>query len=341
VITQTSNLADTIQALEALVQDCKDVVLDWRFLKFQSSPDEQSLTDTATDTKYLFKKCDDPSDAVGTHAVRQLCKMVGVPYSFFQDNRPSVRESFVGNWITSMAPKEDLEKLVLLKVREGQGLNVIRAILPVETVTIPYHTILKNLSAYPVDITVDLDSATGILRDDLVMHARLVYEDTLSDPQYFPGVAITVSDLGGSDIIIDLYLMHRQSKACFVALYGGKPFARVQIARVQPAEITEILSSIPARLKDEAETFLKSLEETEASYPGVERSCVIVSSKKDVPKKFKRAIHLEATSCFEDMATLKDFIRHAGLVAMSFDYSDRLKIERAAGSFGGLAYRKS
>jgi hypothetical protein len=41
------------------------------------------------------------------------------------------------------------------------------------------------------------------------------------------------------------------------------------------------------------------------------------------------------------MATLKDFIRHAGIVAKDFGYSDRLKIERAVGSFGGLAYGKT
>jgi hypothetical protein len=340
MITTATSLSEAIQALEVNVQDCKDIVVDLRFLKFSSDDEEQSLTDTATGAKYLFKNFDDPKDPVKSHALRQLCKLSGVPYNFFHENRPPVRESIVGNWLKSKAPKEGDETLILLKVREGQGLNIIRAILPVESVTIPYADVLKALVNYPQDVTVSLDYVVGTDRDELQMHARLVYEEELEGSEYYPGLAITVSDLGASDLIIDLYLMHKESKACMAAQYGGQPFAKVQFAKVQPAEILEMLSSVPCRLKDEFINFLQALTDTEGSYPGVERACVLVSSKKNVPKNFKRAIHLEASECFEDMASLRDFLRHAGVVAKAYGYSDRMKIERAAGSFGGLAYGK-
>jgi hypothetical protein len=330
-----------IESLDKHVEDCKDVVLDLRFLKFSSDDEEQSLTDTSTNVKYLFKAFDDPRDADKTHALRQLCKLAGVPYAFFADNRPPVRESIVGNWLKSMAPEEGDEILTLLKVREGQGINVIRAILPVDYATVTNANVLRCFCSYPTDTTVDLDSVVGTDRDELLFQARIFYDDALEGDEYYAGVVVTTSDLGSSDLIIDLYLMHKESKSCMAAQYGGKPFAKVSFTGVQPAEILEILNSVTARLKEEAPRYLQSLKDAEGSYPSVERACVLISGKKGVPKKFKRSIHLEATECFEDMATLKDFIRHAGIVAKDFGYSDRLKIERAVGSFGGLAYGKT
>lgn len=338
--TLTSTLTDLHKDLEQHNQDCKDVVVDLRFIKFQSDDDEQCLVDSADGTKYLFKASQDSGDETSTHALKQLCKMVGVPFTFFQENRPPVRESLVNNWLKATAPKEGEETLFLIRVREGQGVNVIRAILPVTCVPLSNEAVVKAISNYPEDINIDLDSVVGGERDALVFQARLVYEVPLEGEEYYPGVIITNSEVGASDLIIDLYLIHKESKACMAAEYGGKPFAKIQYSGVQPAEALELLNSIPSRLKEEAPIYLESIKEYEGSFPTVERACVLLSNKKGVPKKFKRSIHLEATECHDDMGTLKDFLRHAGLVAKAYDYSDRLKIERAAGSFGGLAYSK-
>jgi len=339
---RSENLQDVIRRLEAIDENCVDVVIDLRRVKFHSDDEEMYLHDEATNERYMFKASPDkPMDPVRTQAQRQFCKIVGVPFPFFASNRPNVRNQMVGQWLASYAPKEGDETLVMLRIREGAPTKAIRAVLPINYAVLPLHEIVSSLAVFPEEVTIDVDedACTGMERDCLTTHVRIIYNKEL-DGEYTVGVAITASEVGASDLIIDSFLYHAESKTYAVAQYGGQPFAKIQYARVQPTEVQEMLNSIPSRVHEDAVRYLDSLTDSEGSFPGLERSCMLLSKIKGAPSKLKRSILLEAQDAGDDMGTSKDFVRHAGRVAKDFDAPNRLKVERVIGSFAGLKYEK-
>lgn len=342
MVQLTPEFSELLENLSRNSENCKDVVVDMRFLQFFVDDEEMYLLDKAMNVKYMFKSFEDLSDKEKTLSIRQLCKMVGVPYQFFCDNRPVVRNQIVNSWMRSSAPEEGDETLMLLKVREGGSTSVIRAILPVEYVTVPLGDLLGYLTNYPkTDALLHVDIVNGAERDAGVFHARVLFNELLEGSEYSFGVALTTSELGVSDLLVDTFLYHNETKTYLFTQYGGVPFSKVQYTKVQPSEISEMLNALPTRVQQEAPRYLESLTEGEEAFPGVERACVLLSGKKGVPKKYKRAIHLEAENAHDDMANLKDFLKHAVMVAKDYPLSDRVHVERAAGTFGGLSYAKN
>lgn len=337
----SSELNDLLFSLSKQKEGCLDVVVDLRYLHFVSDDDEMYLLDKATQEKYLFKAVEDLKDLERSHSLKQLCKVAGVPYPFFCDNRPPERMRMVNSWIKATAPENGEAYPLLIKVREGGSTKVIRAILPPEYVTVPVGDLLTFLTNHPKkDVVIEVDSVSGEGRDELLFHARLVYKDILPGSEYCYGVALTTSELGSSDLLVDVFLYHVETKTYLFSQYSGQSFAKIMYTKVQPSEISEMLHALPERASQEAPRYLESLVEGEKAYPGIVRSCALISDMKGVPKKFQRAIYLEAENVKDDMETLRDFVKHAGMVAKAFGVSDRMKIERAAGSFGGLVYRK-
>lgn len=337
---KTEELDELLRRLAVSSENCNEMAIDLRRIKFISNEEEMFLEDKPTGEKLFFKmNKENPKDKLSTHAVRQFCKAIDMPFDFMMDNRPEKRNEMVNSWITSTAPEEGDENLILVKFREGGNIKVIRALLPLNYASLENDQVVSLLSKYPKDVEVDVDWHTGTERDTLSMHCRLIYKDEL-DGEYYPGVSIINGSLGSSDLIVDSFLYHIQSKTYLYTNYGNDPFAKVQYNKVQPSEVSEVLTNIPSRVHEEAEIYLETLNAKDQEYPGLERLCHLLSTKKGVPPKFRKLIYLEAESCQDDMETMKDFLRHAGMVAKDFSLNQRIKIERAIGSFAGMTYNK-
>lgn len=343
--------------LSVSAENCSDCPVDMRALKFSSTDEEMTLRDGNVGETYFFKfDKEKPSDPISTHAQRQLCRVLKVPFPFFIDNRPVERNRIVSSWLTANAPAMGDESLLNIKVREGGIIKVIRAIVPVNQVTLPHYEILDLLTGeLKGTVPVDMDLCVGDNRDDLVFHARFLFGEKIDD-NYRVGLSITTSELGASDLIIDSFLFHEESKTYLTAQYGKEPYAKMNYGRVQPNEIREMLKTLPDRVMDEGRKYLDAIDAIAPSYPGVERACALLSAKKGLPSKFKRALYLEAEASLvksgdseeeggvqkrhSGMDTLHDFARHAGIVAKEFDINARVKLERAIGSFCGLNFDK-
>lgn len=330
------------RGLSENAEGCEVKTLDMRFLEFLADEEEMSLMDHATGTKHLFKAIDNPKNPAQTHAVRQLCAKVGVPYSFFMDNRPPFRSQVVNSWIKSLAPKEGIEFPFTLFVRESKDLSVIRAVTDPSYAAVPLEKAVLLLSeGYPKpDMEVWVDLTEGTEKDSLIFHTRIIYNDETVGSEYVPGISVVMSDLAAMDMTVDAFLYHPGSQTYLVAQYGGQPMIKFQHYKMQPSDILEVLRKLPARMMEELPRYLDSLKNTELVYPGVDRACVLLSGKSGLPKKFRRAVHLEAQDSAEIMQDLPGFLIQAGQVAKNFDSSDRLKIERALGSFAGMSYGK-
>ena len=337
----SEDLQELIRRLSVSAENCTDIAVDLRTIKFESTDDEMFLVDASIGEplKIKFSK-DDPNDATTTHAQRQFCKVIGVPFKFFMENRPIDRNRIVKSWISSLAPAEGDETVRVVKVREGGIIKVVRAVLPVSYTTMFNSEIVELLTnSEDPNLKVDLDWCSGDSRDDLLFHARIIYGEPLAG-DYRVGVSLLTSELGASDLVIDSFLYHEPSKTYMMANYGKEPFAKLQYGKVQPTEITKVLSTISSRVLEEATRYLDTAMQYSESYPGVEKACAILVARKGMPTKFKRPMYLEAEGAHDDMGTLLDFTRHAGLVANDMDLASRMKIERALGAFAGLTFEK-
>ena len=337
----SDDLTELIRRLSVSAENCTDIVTDLRTTKFQSTDDEMFLVDSSIGEPMHFKfDKNNPLDATATQAHRQFCKIIGVPFKFFTENRPAIRNQIVGSWISSLAPAEGEETLRIIKVREGGLVKVIRALLPVSYSTISNSEVVQLLTEHKDDaLQIGVDWCSGDSRDDLLFHARIIYGDVLAT-DYRAGVSVVTSELGASDLIIDSFLYHEPSKTYMFTNYGREPFAKLHYGKVQPTEIKEVLSTVATRVLEDAPRYIDTLNQYEASYPGVERACALLTSKPGMPSKFKRPMYLEAESAHDDMGTLLDFTRHAGLVANEMDQASRIKVERALGAFAGLTFEK-
>lgn len=338
----SDDLKELIRRMSVSAENCMDIPIDMRTLQFTSSEEEMSLRDGKVGEIFYFKfDKEKPNDPCVTHAQRQFCRLIKVPYQFFADNRPVTRNQIVKNWLTANAPEMGDESLILVKVREGGIVKVVRAIVPLNHVSLYNHEIVSLLTDN-VDATtkVDLEWSTGDTRDDLVFHARILYGEKIDD-SYRVGVSVFSSELGASDLVVDSFLYHEESKTYIVPQFGKESYAKIQYGKVQPSEIKELLSGIPKRIIEDGSRYLSALDAASMSYPGVERACSILSSRKGLPTKFKRSLYLEAEAAHEDMTTLHDFARHVGLVAKDFDLNSRMKLERAIGAFCGMSFDKT
>lgn len=343
---KSSGLQELLRKLSVIQEHCYDIVIDLAKIEFFSDNEEMFIRDLITGNKYNFKMGkDEPLNAVKTNAQRQLCKRIGVPFNFFMDNRPVARNLMVKQWLAATAPEsEDSQaNLMMLRIREGGLTKVIRAILPVDYSAMSTHEIVNTLSTLkdPVEIDVDEDTLVGIERDALSTHIRLIYNLSIDlGNEYAVGLAITTSEVGTSDLIIDAFLYQKEFSTYAIALYGNKPFSTLQYAKVQPNEIQELLSTIPLRLEEEAKEYLRSIRETGECFPGFERAATYLGKIKGVPRKFQRSMLLEAQNVGGTITELEEFLTNAGMVAKGHTIAERTKIERAIGTFGGLRYNK-
>lgn len=342
---KSKELEELLRKLSVIQENCYDVVIDLSKIKFHSDDEEMYIHDEITDTRYHFKMSkENPEDPVRTNAQRQLCKRIGVPFQFFMANRPAARNLMVKQWLAATAPasaSEDGEaNLMMLRVREGGLTKVIRAILPVSYSALSTFEIINTLALAPDNWTVDVDEDTlaGIERDSLWSHIRLNYSLDLGG-EYFVGLAITTSEVGTSDLIIDAFLYNKEWGTYATASYGNKPFSTIVYSKVQPKEIQDLLSAIPSRIEEEAKEFMLAIG-IDDNFLGFERSTTILGKLKGVSRKFQRSMLLESQTIGDEVLDMKSFVRHAGMVAKGSSINERIKLERAIGTFGGLRFSK-
>jgi hypothetical protein len=333
------DLVEVRRRLQVTTETCIDEVFDLSNMRFGCTDEEMYLEYKNTSDRYHFKASpNNPNDAKIIHAHKQFCKIVGVPYSFFKNNRPAKREDIVNDWLGSLAATGPVIKLA--KIRKGAELRSIRALLPENHTSMTNADILSTIIACD-EYDIDLDLSTGDSRDDLALHTRVLIGPKfyISDEEFRMGLMINASELGASDIVLEVYLYHVESKTAFIGKYGGESYFHSKYTGIQPNEIKEMLPDTIARVYDEAVSY-KSRVEAAPDFPGVEESCSIVANMKKVPNPFKRAIYLEASSCHDDMDSMIDFARHMSLIAKDYDTVKRMQVEKAAGSFLGLSFDK-
>jgi hypothetical protein len=334
--------------LEMWNKSCVDKFFDLRSVTFTATDEEMFIE--SNDKKYyskpLYFKADPqkPKDPKIVHAQKQFCKMIGIPHGFFVNNRPQLKMDIVKTWQAGLGADETKGRCIV-RFRESQDYNVIRAFVPETFALIQNHELIQTVNS--TFIKVDdpnpnvLEFAYGDDRDELTIHARYLsgQKFQILGDDVCVGFSVIASELGDSPLIVEALLHHIPSRTAFISSYGAESFLRAKYEGIQPQDIKEIFPKLIERITQESPEIKNRIESLKTEIDPNEE-CVEVVSWRGLPSKFKRSLFHEVSKCSDDMKTRWDFARHMSLIAKDFESLKRLAIERAAGQYLNLMFDK-
>lgn len=323
-------------------KNCRDLLIPLTSIEFECDEEEMKIVlDEDYYDKPLFFKVDptNPKDPKVLHAHKQFCKMIGVPYSFFAANRPSLKNNIVRTWQSSL---EADKANCVARIRESDDHAIIRALLPDTSVPFTNEELLDIIKE-SVRIPLTLEFSHGDERDDLSLHARFLSNQIfqIKGEDVCLGFSLLSSELGSSPLIVEVILHHIQSKSSVVATYGNGPFFKSKYEGIQKNDLKEMFPLMIERIENEAAEFVTRIasEDSRSVFP--KEDCYEVSTMKKVPKKFVKALYQEVAEHEDDMRTPWDFARHMALIAKDFDPEKRIDVERIAGKYLNLVFTRN
>lgn len=340
-----SDVEPLIGQLASWSQGCRDIPVDLRKVVFRADDSgmwlELSIGDGST-RRLDFKR--DPSnqkDPKITHAQKQFCRMLGVPHTFFMNNRPSIREALVRTWQSGLET-EDRRANCVARIRESGSVSMIRGLVPSRavppTAEVVVQSVLNGLGGGVKVLFVHGDE-----KDDLIFHARFIVQKEVraSDAVFKMGFDIVCSELGACPMTVDSIVYDPVGDVSYVASYGGESFFSSKYDGLQSKDITDMFPTLLTRILLESGDFVSAM--TAASSGGIysiKQDCVHLTRVKGFTSAMKRAVFHEITQA-TDIVTKLDLARLVSTVAKGFDSLKALVVERAAGQYINLCFSRS
>lgn len=324
---------------------CRDLLVDLRVISYEISEDDTYIefNDKSYYEPRLYFKTDpqNPKDAKIIHATKQLCKIIGIPYTFFASCRPTLKKNVLRTWQSGLG--DDVKKAQnVLKIRESKDCTIIRAITQTSKSFIPLYEIIEIIKD-SLGVPVILAEAYGDDKDDLVFHARFLFEKEYDfcGPVCM-GFSITASELDACPLTIDVLLYNKKTKTYCSALYGGESFFKSDYKGLQSSTLKSILPSMITRIEGEVSEMLSRVESKQKSFENsvfcAESDAIELCKSKGMTSKIKKAIYHQVSECIDEIKTPWDLAIHAGLVAKDFEILKRVQIEKAVGVYLNLFF---
>lgn len=326
-------------------EKCRDLFVDLRAITYDISEDDTFIDfhDKSYYKPRLYFKVDlqNPKDAKVIHATKQLCKIIGIPYTFFASCRPSLKKNVFKTWQSGLG--DDTKKSQnVLKIRESRDCTIIRAITSTSKSFIPLYQIIEMIRD-SLGVPVVLSEAFGDDKDDLVFHARFLFEKEydFNGPIQL-GFSITASELDACPLTIDVLLYNKITKTYCSALYGGESFFKSDYKGLQSSTLKSMLPHMITRIEDEVPEMLSRIETKQKSFENsifcAESEAIELGKFKGLTSAIKKAIYHEVSECLDDIQTPWDLAIHVGLVAKDFEILKRVQIEKAVGVYLNLFF---
>lgn len=344
-IGKSKDIQELHGRLKMWYENCRDLLVDLRTVNYEATDDDTFIEfkDKSYYAQKLYFKVDiqNPKDAKVIHATKQLCKIIGIPYAFFAANRSSLKKNIVRTWQAGLADDEKKSQNVF-KIRESKSCTIIRAVTSTTKSIIPLHELIQIIKD-SLTVPFKLDCAYGDEKDDLILHARFLFEKeyAFKDPLCL-GFSITVSELDACPLSIDVLLYNKTRKTYCTALYGGESFFKSDYKGLQASSLKSLLPLMLTRLEDEIPDILARLEKKQQSFENsvfcAESEAVELCKAKGMSSKIKKAVYHQVSECYEEIQTPWDLAIHVGLVAKDFEALKRLQIEKAIGIYLNLFF---
>lgn len=327
-------------------EKCRDLFVDLRYVNYRCA-DEDSFIEMQMKGVYdkpLYFKYDpnNMKDPKVVLAMQQFCKLIGIPFNFFFSNRPTLKMNIVKTWQAGLNAAEDKAQCVF-KIRESEGCSMIRALIPVTRSAVPLHEIFQIIKD-TLKIPYHMEFVYGDDKDDLVMHARFLFEKEyiIAQDPVCVGFSLIASELDASPLIIDVLLHNKTRKTSCIATYGMQPFFKSKGDGIKTQQIKDLIPKLVERIEKEADEIVHRINEriNEVADLFIEAECATICRYKGFNGPIKKAIYHQVTECSDQIHTPWDFATHVGLVAKDLDSIKRLDIERGIGRYLGLTFGK-
>jgi len=334
---------ELIQALSEHSSGCEDRCVDLRTVKFESKDGEAMLVGDAG-TYYFKSDPKNPKDPEVTHAAKQFCKLIGVPFSFYFKNPDGLRKQMVDCWLPTLGAEKSL---VLMKLRrtgpESTGW-IIRAVLPAEFTNISNVEVLERVSSAIAD-AYEIDFVVGENRDALTLHTQFVSKSTFDafGECYSLGFSVTASELGARPLTIDTMLCRKSTKTNLLASYGGEPYFSCSYDLIQPKDLATLFPQLITRMTEQLPQIREKIQATKEWKFTPERSVEQILTSLRFRRGLSEKFHVRLGQEIQGQPP-KDLWELSGkmsVIAKDFDLEKRLKIECAAGDLVGLSFAKA
>jgi hypothetical protein len=334
-------LTTLIGRLQDNSKGCEEKCLDFQALKFEAKESEMRLF---TPSRSYFFKSDpkNPKDPKIVHAAKQFCKIQKIPYSFFAKSPEYMKKSLVDCWLPTIKPDQSA---VLAKLRETKtdGVQIIRALLPVEFTNIPNAEVVQMVGDAVKD-AFRIEFVIGDDRDDIILHVRLISNETFSvgEDECSTGFSVIASELGATPISIETMLFRNNSKGAFIASYSGESYFETNYEGIQPAALRELFPRLISQLQEQLsdlEDKVKSAKDSIEKKEDVGELLRNIRLRKGLNEKFHTLLLQEIES--NPVENRWDFVNRMAILAKDFDVVSRVKIEKLAGELIGLIFEKA
>lgn len=321
----------------------RDMFVDLRTVRFRSDDEGMwlEMPEGVVPRRLDFKRDPtSPKDPKIVHAQKQLCRLLGVPHSFFASNRPAMRESIVKSMQAGLDADEKKGRSVA-RVREGASVAMLRALFA-ERAVAPYAADVVSSIRKALDGNGYIEFAFGDGKDDLILHVRFVTDDRVpfKDAEYRMAFDLIFSELGACPMSIDALVHDPVHKTSFAALYGGDPFFTSKYVGLQAQQVSEMIPTLLERLRGEDDEIGAALRSANEGVYSVRQDCLNICRSKGLNAAMRKALFYEVEQA-GDIDTKLDLARHVALVAKDFDSLKRLALERAAGRYVNLVFSRA
>lgn len=332
-------IQDLIDKLKDNDRGCETKCLDISQLHFDAADGEARLYNDYH--SYYFKKDTvNPRSPKVVHAAKQFCKMIGVPYSFFDKNPEHMKNKMIDCWMPSLGRDSSM---VLARLRTVGSETVFRALLPMEHCNITNVDIIGQLVGVVGGFNIDF--VTGDERDDLMLYVRFVAEDSFNvfGDECAYGFSIMASDLGACPLCLNTLLYSKKSRTSMVASYGGGTgdFFKCDYTNIQPDDLKGLFPNLIERLQGqlpELRNKIQHAQEITSSTVDFSVKARELRMRKGLPERFHILLYQELGDA--KIGSLWEFANKVSAVAKRFDILKRMKIESMAGDLIGLGFEK-
>lgn len=320
---------------------CEDRFIDLKTLKYHAAPGEMKLYND-NETYHFKSDPKNPRDPKITHAARQFCKIIGVPFSFLLKNPAALKKDLVECWKGTLKTESSSR---LGKVRVAKGMTFMRAFLPVEYTNISNVDVMESV----VDAIGDdfkIQFVFGDEPDDLILHVRFICKDSFQacGEQCSYGFSVIASELGAGPLSVDTMLFRHESGSALLASYGGsESFFTSEYEKVQANELKNLFPQMIDHLKGQLHQIrekVQSAKELAKKKADVLELLKDLRLRRGLSDRFHRLMAQEVDSD-ESIDNRWEFSNRVAMLARDFEVKTRLKIERVAGDLVGLGFEKN
>jgi len=255
----------TLDALRAETKNTKDLTrnqyVDLRDMDYKHDADTglHILEDKNSNETFVLQS---------QTALRQLCRLIKVPYAFVVKNPNYLNDGIMNFWLNRAiqgdetgAKKSKITSTKIVRYFNSGSSKHIRAILDEGIVPIDNSDVIETtLSSLRGDVKLDYGSGVGL--DDETFHARFVLPETFDPGDGHPcqlGFHIRSSELAQGNLTLDALIFRQVCSNGAIVTYGNNSYLSTKFKDIMLEDLRSIIGNCASRMQEDMLVMLAKL----------------------------------------------------------------------------------